>query len=562
MRESVTLWKELVNLETDPAEARTLLSGAVGAIPSSEALWLALARLSPPSEAQKVLNQARKSIPTSHTIWIAALRLWEQTSEEATDATQTRLDGMMSKAVQSLTQKGAVLSRDQWMEEALRVEQEGSPMTAEAIIKATLALGVEDDEDRRIVWVQDAEAAKEKGCVATARAILTYTLRLFPDRATIWRFAIDLEKEVGDSQALEALLERGVTSVPKSETLWLIYAKTKWDAGDIPAARQVLIRAFEKNLGSEEISLAAAKLEFENGEKEAARLLLERARGEVGSRRVWIKSAVFERDEGRASNALRIVDEGLLKYNDEPKLWLMKAQLLQTQSVTASKEDGIRAAREALSKATRSCPTSIAVWLSASRLEETAGLAIRARAILERARLANPRNEVIWLEAARVEDRAGSPQEYRRLLSRGLQECPSSGLLWAESIFAEPRSSRKGRSVDALKKSGDDARVLCTVAQLFWTEGKYEKARHWFDRMCKADPKWGDGYAWWFKFETVEEHGGNEVGREAIVELARKNEARYGEVFQAVNKSPERISGKWTTKQVIEEVASRLVLKK
>lgn len=572
---SVTLWKELVNLEADPAAARVLLTGAVGAIPSSVELWLALARLSPPQQAKAALNEARRNVPTSHAIWIAGARLTEQTSEESSDVTQQQLDQRLVGAVRSLGKAGAVLSRDQWLDEAARVENEGSPMTAEAIVKATLDIGMEDDEERRIVWMQDAEAAKEKGNIAVARAIVAYTLRLFPDRASIWRFAVDLEKEilaaageVADSSSLDALLERAVSAVPKNETLWLIYAKSKWSSGDIPGARQVLIRAFERNLGSEEISLAAAKLEYENGEKEAARLLLERARGEVGSARVWIKSAVFERDEGRKRGALAIVEEGLGKHGEEAKLWLMRAQLVQSTEVNSDKADGVRAAREVLTRACRACSTSIDLWLALSRLEESAGLAMRARAVLEKARAANPRNDVLWLESARVEARASAPAEHRRLVSRGLQDCPNSGLLWAESIFAEPRPSRKTRSADALKKTGDDARVLCAVAKLFWIEGKYEKARQWFQRAVEADPQWGDGYGWFFKFErelpatgTAEQDASARQGREsAVVEAAAKQGARYGEVFQRVRKSEEATAGRWGMGQVLERVAAELVL--
>lgn len=603
---SVSLWKELVNLETDPGAARVLLSGAVEAIPSSESLWLALARLSPPDEARKVLNEARSKIPTSHAIWIAAGRLAEQTSETSSDATQRLLDGIMSKAVKGLSKAGAVLSRDQWMEEALRVDSEGSPMTAEAIIKATLDIGIDDDEDRRIIWVQDAEAAKDKGAIATARAIVAYTLRLFPDRANIWKFAIDLEKGIGDAAALDALLQQAVAAVPKAENIWLIYAKTKWESGDVPGARQVLIRAFERNLGSEEISLAAVKLESENGQPENARLLLERARGEVGSARVWIKSAVFERDIQRnKARALELVEEALTRHQKEEKLWLMRAQLVQSPEINADKATGIRAARDVLSKAVKACPQSVHLWIAASRLEESADLVIRARSILEKARLANPRNEHLWLESARVEERAGGTTssassnnthhigmtnaESRRILSRGLQECPTSGLLWSESIFSEARPTRKTRSADALKKTGDDARVLNAVAQLFWIEGKYEKCRQWFERMVSADPKWGDGYAWWYKFErelavqaaqtqaqgqarSGAGAGGEDTTQDPppipaaaqarvqhVVDLVKANDVKYGEIWQQVHKSEQSIHEHWLPeRQVLEAVASRL----
>ena len=75
---SVKLWKETVNLETSPEDARILLARAVEVIPLSVELWLTLARLETPERAKAVLNKARKSIPTSHEIWIAAGRLLEE----------------------------------------------------------------------------------------------------------------------------------------------------------------------------------------------------------------------------------------------------------------------------------------------------------------------------------------------------------------------------------------------------------------------------------------------------------------------------------------------------
>jgi pre-mRNA-processing factor 6 len=86
---SVRLWKETVNLETSPADARILLSRAVEVIPLSVELWLALACLETPENAKAVLNKARKAVPTSHEIWIAAARLIEQEAY-ATDISEEK----------------------------------------------------------------------------------------------------------------------------------------------------------------------------------------------------------------------------------------------------------------------------------------------------------------------------------------------------------------------------------------------------------------------------------------------------------------------------------------
>lgn len=77
-------------------------------------------------------------------------------------------------------------------------------------------------------------------------------------------------------------------------------AKEKWLAGDLEAARVILQEAFAANEDKESLWLAAWKLEFENRELDRARLLLQRARDRPASstQRVWMKSAIVERELG------------------------------------------------------------------------------------------------------------------------------------------------------------------------------------------------------------------------------------------------------------------------
>ena len=199
---SVRLWKETVNLESSAADARTLLSRAVEVIPLSVELWLALARLETLDKAKAVLNKAHKAIPTSHEIWIAAGRQLEQEAYAADMPDEQRnkqldmIDERIAYGVGQLKKRQVLLTREQWLKEAERCETEGSPRTCEAIIKATIAMEVEE-EDRLETWLSDAEAAEAKGNVGTARAILAYALRVFPDRRTLWRRAADLERTHG-----------------------------------------------------------------------------------------------------------------------------------------------------------------------------------------------------------------------------------------------------------------------------------------------------------------------------------------------------------------------------
>ncbi|BGP26159.1 pre-mRNA-processing factor 6 [Rhodotorula toruloides] len=522
---SVKLWKETVKLEENQDDARILLARAVEVIPHSQELWLALARLETPERARAVLNKARKAIPTSHEIWIAAGRLQEQEGNVA------QVDAIIATGVASLRKLHVELSREQWLAEAERAEQQGSTVTAQAIVKATIHLDV-DEDDRQAVWMDDAETMTNKGMIATARAIYAYALNVFPQKQSIWRKAADLEKHRGDRETLLALLNRAVESVPQAEVLWLMAAKESWLSGDVDGARQILSRAFEANPDSEGIWLAAVKLEAENGQIEAAKQLMQRAREVSGTERIWVKSAVFERTHSDNAAALQMVKDGLKVYPASAKLHMMHAQLLQAQI-----PPNLAAAREALAAGVRKCPTSVPLWIMASRLEEQAGVRIKARALLEKARNVNPKSDELWLESVKVEERDGSGAA-KPMLARALQTLPASGLLHSYSVWQEPRPTRKTRSVDALKKTNNASAVIVTVARLFWAERKVEKARDWFGRAVAADRDYGDAWAWWWKFEK--QHGTDEH-RQLLLEKCIAADPHHGYVWPTVTKDPKNV---------------------
>lgn len=219
-----------------------------------------------------------------------------------------------------------------------------------------------------------------------------------------------------------------------------------------------------------------------------------------------MKSAVFERQQAQIPTALETVVTALRKFPKFAKLYMIQGQILQGQN-------NFSAARASFAAGLKACPKETTLWILASRLEESDGKSIKARALLEKARLVNPASDVLWAEAVGVEERSGGGAQAKAMLSRALQECPTSGLLWSMSIWAEARPMRKARSVDALKKSNDNPVIICTVARLFWSERKIEKARHWFGRAVTTNPDLGDSWGWWLKFER--QHG-TEVGRLAL----------------------------------------------
>lgn len=561
--QSVMLWKEAVNLEEDPEDAKLLLAKATEIVPLSVELWLALARLETSANAQKVLNKARKAIPTSHEIWIAAARLQEQMGN---------LDkiNVMKRAVQALAKESAMLKREDWITQAEICEEEGAVLTCGSIIRETLGWGLDDDDDRKEIWMEDAKASIGRGKYETARAIYAYALRIFVNSRTLWMAAADLEKSHGTKEALWQLLEKAVEACPQSEVLWMMLAKEKWQAGEIDNARRVLGKAFNQNPNNEDIWLAAVKLEAENNQPEQARELLKTARQEAPTDRVWTKSVAFERQLGNNEAALDLVIQALQLFPAAPKLWMMKGQIYEA-------EGKLPQAREAYSTGTKACPQSVPLWLLFSRLEEKAGMVVKARSVLDRARLAVPKSAELWTESVRVERRANNISQAKVLMSKALQEVPKSGLLWTESIWhLEPRTQRKPRSLEAIKKVDNDAILFVAVARLFWGERKLEKAQNWFEKAILLDSDLGDTWAWYYKF--LLQHGTEvscrcSVQAESCVEVGNAksdvqekradvlskcilSEPRHGEIWQNVAKDPKNAGKK--TDEILHMVVAEL----
>ncbi|ORY92346.1 PRP1 splicing factor, N-terminal-domain-containing protein [Syncephalastrum racemosum] len=537
---SVKLWRAAVNMEENPDDAKILLSRAVELVPLSVELWLALARLESYENARKVLNKARAAVPTSHEIWIAAARLEEEHGKPQT------VDNIIKVAATALSQTGTVLDREQWLKEAEKCEKNGSVLTCQAIVRATIGLNVEE-EDQKATWMEDAESCIAHGTVETARAIYAHALKVYPGKKSIWKAAAFLEKSHGTAASLEELLQRAVRYCPQAEVLWLMGAKEKWMAGDVDGARAILEEAFRANPNSEQIWLAAVKVESQSNEYERARRLLELARRESGTERVWMKSAQLERQLEHYDACLAMLDEALQKFPTGEKLWAIRGQV-EDEALNQPQK-----ARETYNKAVKNCPKSILCWVLLARLEEKLGMVTKARSTLEKARFANPKTAELWLQGIRIEKRANNIGVAKSMSAKALQECPTSGAIWTEVIFLEARPQRKARSVDALKKCEHDPIIVTTVARLFWTDRKIEKARGWFGKAAQIDPDHGDSFAWWYAFE---QEYGNDEQREQVVKQCVAAEPHHGELWQAVAKDMKHIG--WRTEQILKECAKQL----
>ena len=537
---SITLWKAAIELE-DADDARILLSVAVEKVPHSVEMWLALARLETYDNARKVLNQARRHLSAERSIWIAAAKL-----EEAHDHPDM-VDKIIEKAVKSLLRKDAVVSREQWLKEAETSELEAnSPVTSAAIVKHTVGMNV-DQEDRLRTWISDASSALSRGAVATARAILAHGLKAFPTKRSLWHQAVELERAHGTPQSLDEVLAAASERLPRSEIFWLVRAKEKWLGGDIDMAREILTQAFAANPDSEQVWLAGAKLEWETGEIERARVLLQRARERAPSARVYMKSALLERQCGRYDDSLNLLEQGIAKYPAFSKLYIMGGQIC-FQDLIKTKVNALDRARKFYQQGLDQCPSCVLLWTHASKLEESVGIEkqrqtgtkstlssifTKARSLLELARLKNPKNPRLWVESIRLERRAKNEKLACTLMARALQECPNSGLLLAENISTAPRVDQKSKSADAIKRCPDDPLVIAAVASLFASERKSEKARKWFERAVVLNPDLGDSWAKYYAFEMKQ---GTVEQKQKVKTRCIAAEPKHGEIWCSVMK--------------------------
>ena len=200
-----------------------MLARAVECVPQSIEMWLALAKLETHENARRVLNQvsatykssicilayiyfslliyapynynfihrthirslicilsymyfswlqAREALPTEPLTWIAAAKL-----EEANNSGTGIVDRIIEKMLASLGQHEVVIGREQWLQEAQQCERSGALLTCAAIVRNTLAIGVED-EDRLATWMDGERPTYYNYEYMSITTVYTYNISL------------------------------------------------------------------------------------------------------------------------------------------------------------------------------------------------------------------------------------------------------------------------------------------------------------------------------------------------------------------------------------------------
>ena len=118
--------------------------------------------------------------------------------------------------------------------------------------------------------------------------------------------------------------------------------------------------------------MAAVKLESENNEYQRARSLLSKARESAGTARVVMKSAKLEWALANLDEANQLILEGLERFSDNSKLWMMQGQIREQEGENAA---AVAAYMEGLKR----CPQCVPLWLLSSRAQMSTGEYTRAR---------------------------------------------------------------------------------------------------------------------------------------------------------------------------------------
>jgi hypothetical protein len=163
--------------------------------------------------------------------------------------------------------------------------------------------------------------------------------------------------------------------------------------------------------------------------------------------RVWLKSALLERELNDPHASLSLLDEAMQRYPSFPKFYVMAAQICADQGGPGVSDHG--RAREYLQRGLKQCPDNPMLWVLSIRLEEQLRGVTKARSMAEMARLRLPTSELVWLESIRMERRSGHEKLAESVTVKALQQCPTAGILWAEEVLHCPRTAQKQKYVSS-----------------------------------------------------------------------------------------------------------------
>ncbi|KAI3402977.2 prp1 [Candida oxycetoniae] len=542
---SVDLWKKLVNLENNQKTVEKLLSKAVELCPHEWEFWLALVNISTYTEAKSYLNKARKVLHGELKVWTAACKLEER---ENTNMSETKLMKLTDKAVQENKDAGPQV----WYRAASECLKEGFNKTSRALVSSFLHARIVVDSN---ALMKEADEQIKNGDLEIGHYILDYLIGVCPTDLQVWERLLNTVKKTMNLKSLWTYYEKAISLNVDTVSLYLMFAQDVWKLSkDAEQARIVLSKADEK-LDQDIIKVAVINLLFNSGQLEKAKQYVSKIIETEKSRntKFWYKYIHILRClDCSLDMIIRVSNEALTYFPTNWKLRAQNIQLLETGNDT-------NVAEKAAAEAVKACPSSATLWIMYSVIVEKRGIVMKARSILDSAMLKISNSPELNIAKVELEKRQNNITTAKNLANRNLKQFPENAYVWYQYLSLIPKMSyRKPEFLNALQKTQNSSDILMYIGVFFWQDGKFLKAKSWFERSLTANPNNGDAWGWMYNY--LKQFSGEEE-RNAFLEKYRlENECdkREGRVYNIVKKNPKNYN---KSQLEILEMVSLLLLK-
>ena len=555
---SVELWKKLIDMETDEAMARKLLAKAVDLCPEEWEFWLGLINLSSYPEAKQYLNNARKALNSDIKVWLAACKLEEG---EHSNIEQVKLCRLTNKAVT----ENRDLPQSQWFNAAIESFKEGFPKTSNALItsvlssqRALIGVGAEAEENKinyLTSLIDEASGFIKQDEKEIALFIFDYIVDLSPG-IHVWKKLLAAIKNSPSDNHNVLLLkyyQRAIECNPLNVDLYLAYSEDSIKIIGVDKAREILLDAYAKLDQKDAIKLAIVELEFNYGSldkaKEFVSLIVHHE--PTTSSKLWYKYIHILRCDSETPITL-ISEKCQQALGYFPKEWKIHLQYIQVLETSGDWD----LARKAAVKATRLCPKVVNLWIALSKLEEKQNVLIRARSILDSAMLSIPNSPELAIAKVQLEKRQNNITAAQSLASKNVKQFPDVAFIWYQYLsMISKMSLRKPEFVNALQKTNNSAEMLMYIGVLFWQDGKFTKAKSWFEKSLAADENNGDAWGWLYNY--VRQYGTKQEQEICIKNFDAKLKKTKGRIYNTINKDPKNY-GK-STRELLSLVSVKLL---
>lgn len=400
----------------------------------------------------------------------------------------------------SYADKNSEIIRRQWIRAAAMLDNRGKFNICIAIINSVF--GISDDYEN--VWQEDVQFYNDQNAWVCVETTYYQIFKAFSKKTSIWLRAIFFEQAFSTRESIEKLSNFILNNFfHKTEINDLVRAKIALIDHDLPTVRRIFAKCIHanyklKNLLNDIFSKFQCEHKIYTSHMYAyfKELLLQSEKindEQFGEILTFIKREYKTNITSDLTNLMIMV---LKYYPKSPEFWMVKAQIEIDQN-------NLSQAELTLEKAIDCNDNSDELWLLRSKLEKMRGNLAKARNILESGFSKNGSSVDLLLALIRFDKATRYKNNCSKMIKYALERFPTSGKLLGELTFMEDRPKRKTMISNAFEKCPNDSYVMLAASKYFFSVGKVEKSREWFERTVKLHPNFGDAWAYYYKLEKT-----------------------------------------------------------